>query len=206
MTGGDSAPCARMLVVLSWSLAQIPCRRGTACLRDVGGSPRCGMQAASSANLPYEHHVSFGFGAESGDVEEFPVWPLTDVDTFCTVYKGILEQYREENPNRVGARTQPCFTPLLTGKALEVVPSKKTVLCMSWRKEVMIARSFGGQPMFWMILKSPLLLTKSNVLVRCTKARNNGCCCSRHFSCSWRREKIMSIVDLPALKPHCDSG
>lgn len=24
-----------------------------------------------------------------------------------------------------------------------------------------------------------------------------------HFSCSWRKEKIMFIVDLPAVKPHC---
>ena len=26
-----------------------------------------------------------------------------------------------------------------------------------------------------------------------------------HFSWSWRREKIMSAVDLPARNPHCDS-
>ena len=29
----------------------------------------------------------------------------------------------------------------------------------------MIARSFGGQPIFWRILRSPLLLTKSKALV-----------------------------------------
>ena len=36
-------------------------------------------------------------------------------------------------PKSVGARTQPCFTPLLTGKASQVAPLKHTVMCMlSW--------------------------------------------------------------------------
>ena len=55
---------------------------------------------------------------------------------------------KKKIPNRVGAKTQPCFTPLLTGKGSEVAPSKQTVLCMPWWKEVMTARSFGGQPIF----------------------------------------------------------
>ena len=37
-------------------------------------------------------------------------------------------------------------------------------------------------------------------------AMYRGCCCSRHFSCSWQSEKIMSTVDCSALRPHCDSG
>ena len=69
--------------------------------------------------------LDFGFGAESGDIEEFVV------DTFCTVYKGTLEQHREENPEQ-GLEQGHCFTPLLTGKALEVALSKQTALCMSW--------------------------------------------------------------------------
>ena len=53
-----------------------------------------------------QHHlqtaapVSFGFGAESGVVEEMAVWPHPDVDTFCRVYKGILDKHREENPEQ----------------------------------------------------------------------------------------------------------
>ena len=120
--------------------------------------------------------------------------------------KAYWRSIEKKIPKRVGARTQPCFTPLLTGKGSEVAPSKQTVLCMSWWKEVMTTRRLGGHPIFWRIWKSPLLLTKSKALVRSTNAMNNGCCCSRHFSCSWQREKIMSTVDLPALKPHCDSG
>ncbi|XP_071499232.1 EGF-like repeat and discoidin I-like domain-containing protein 3 [Diadema antillarum] len=55
-------------------------------------------------------------------------------------------------------------------------------------------------------LKSPLRLTRSKAFVRSVKAMYSGFCCSRHLSCSWRSEKIMSSVDRPALKPHCDSG
>ena len=46
----------------------------------------------------------------------------------------------------------------------------------------------------------------SKALLRSTKAIYRGFLCSRHFSCSCLREKIMSIVDLPALNPHWASG
>ena len=42
--------------------------------------------------------------------------------------------------------------------------------------------------------------------VRSIKARYRGFLCSLHFSCSFRTENIISMVDLWALKPHCDSG
>ena len=47
--GGYSAPCTRMLVFLKL------------------------IVSPNSLQAWYEHHVSFGFGAESGDVEEFAV-------------------------------------------------------------------------------------------------------------------------------------
>ena len=46
----------------------------------------------------------------------------------------------------------------------------------------------------------------SKALLRSTKAIYRRFLCSRHFSCSCLREKIMSIVDLPALNPHWASG
>ena len=107
---------------------------------------------------------------------------------------------------RVGAGKQPCFTPLLTGKASEVTPLKQTVLCISSWKEVTMLCSLGGQPIFCRRLKSPLLLTRSKAFVRSMKAMYSVCCCSLHFSRSWCIEKIISTVDLPALKSHCDSG
>ena len=50
-------------------------------------------------------------------------------------------------PKSVGARTQPCFTPLLTGKASQVAPLKHTVMCMlSWNDVTTASRCFffGG--------------------------------------------------------------
>ena len=48
--------------------------------------------------------------------------------------------------------------------------------------------------------------TVSKVLVRSIKAKKRLWCCSRHFSCSRRATKIMSVVPHPRRKPDCDSG
>ena len=67
-------------------------------------------------------------------------------------------------------------------------------------------RGVGGHPTFFRILNTLSLLTKSKALVRSMKAMYSGLGCSLHFSCSCLRERTMSIVDLTALKPHCDLG
>ena len=46
-------------------------------------------------------------------------------------------------------------------KATEVEPSKITVPFMSSRKDLMMLRSLGGQPIFGRFLKIPSLLTRS---------------------------------------------
>ncbi len=71
--------------------------------------------------------------------------------------------------NSVGARTQPCLTPLATGKASEGSPSSRTRTIMpswNWRP---IAENILGQPNFHMIFHSTSWLTVSNALVRSTK-------------------------------------
>ena len=77
-------------------------------------------------------------------------------------------------PNNVGASTQPCLTPLLTGKGSEVPPLKHTVLWMPSWKDVVMPSSLGGHPIFRRSLKRPSLLTKSNAFVRSMKARYKG--------------------------------
>ena len=47
-------------------------------------------------------------------------------------------------PKSVGARTHPCFTPLLIGKGSDEDPSYYTVPFMSSWKDVIILRSLGG--------------------------------------------------------------
>ena len=66
-----------------------------------------------------------------------------------------------------------------------------------WKEDIPFS-SFGGQPIF--------LLTMSNAFVKSIKAIHSGLLCSRDLSCNCRTENIMSIVDLPVLKTHCDSG
>ena len=107
---------------------------------------------------------------------------------------------------RWGARTQPCFFPLRMLKAADVESSKTTVPFMSSWEGLMMLRSLGGHPILGRILKRPSLLTRSKAFVKSMKAMKSGCLCSLHFSWSCLSEKIMSIVDLLARKPHCDSG
>ena len=72
--------------------------------------------------------------------------------------------------NKVDASTQPCLTPLPTGKASEVPPLKHIVLCMPSWNDVVIASSLGGYPIFRRSLKRPSQLTRSNAFVRSMKA------------------------------------
>ena len=70
--------------------------------------------------------------------------------------------------NRVGARMQPCFTPLAIGKGSERSLFNLTWLCWSSCSWMTILRIFGGQPRRYMISQRPFLLTVSNALVRST--------------------------------------
>ena len=109
-------------------------------------------------------------------------------------------------PNSVGARTHPCFTPLVILKGWDEVQLKLIVLWVfSWKEDIML-RSVGGHPIFFRNLSNPSLLTKSKALVKSMKGMYGGLCCSLHFSYSCFRETTMSIVGLLALKPHCDLG
>lgn len=106
---------------------------------------------------------------------------------------------KKKMPKRVGASTQPCFTPFLIGKGPEAEPSYWTVPCMSSWKDVIILRSLDGDPILCRRVNRPFLLIRSKALVGSIKAIYSGFLYSRHFSCSCLSEKIMSIVDFPAL-------
>ena len=109
-------------------------------------------------------------------------------------------------PKSIGARTQPCLTPLRILNGSEKLPLNCTVPFVSvWKYSIMLC-SLGGQPIFGGTLNRPSLLTRSNALVRSMKAMYKGIWCSLHLSCNCRREKIISIVERLAQEPHCDSG
>ena len=82
--------------------------------------------------------------------------------------------------NRVGVKTQPCFTPLAIRKGLERSLFNLTWPCWSscsWR-------NFGDSRGAPMISQRSFLLTVSNALVRSTNVTYSPLFCSRHFSWS----------------------
>ena len=107
---------------------------------------------------------------------------------------------------RVGARTHPCFTPLVTGNESEVSPLSRTVALMPSCNCRTSAVNFLFQPNFSIICHRPSLQTVSNALVKSMNVIKKSSYSSWHFSCSWRAEKIMSTVPRPPRKPHCLSG
>ena len=55
--------------------------------------------------------------------------------------KACLRRTARKIPDRVGARTQPCFTPLRMSKGSDVEPSKTTVPFMFLSRDLMMLRS-----------------------------------------------------------------
>ena len=86
------------------------------------------------------------------------------------VPKAHLSSREKKMPKRVGARTQPCFTPFLMSSGSDILPSYWMVALISSWKDLIMLCSLGGKPIFRRMLKSPSLLTRSTALVRSMKA------------------------------------
>ena len=65
---------------------------------------------------------------------------------------------------------------------------------------------FSGYPHFLSSCHSPVLPTVSNALLKSTNTIYSGQSCSMQFSCSCRRQNIISTALRLPLKPHCVSG
>ena len=120
--------------------------------------------------------------------------------------KAYFSRTAREIPNKIGAATQPCFTPLRMSKGSDVEPSKTTMHFMSSREDLMMLKNLGGRAILGRILNRPSLRTRWKAFARAMKATKGGSCCSLHFSCSCERENTISMVDLLARKQHCHSG
>ena len=106
----------------------------------------------------------------------------------------------------VGASTQPCLTPFVTLNDSETSPPTLTVAIIPVCSASIIVVNFSGQPYFFSSCHSPVLPTVSNALLKSTNTMYSGRSCSMHFSCSCRRQNIISTVLRLPLKPHCVSG
>ena len=133
-------------------------------------------------------------------------------DFVCSLTPKVDEQkarfnsIEKKTPKRVGARTHPCFTPLMVVNDSETLPLYWTVAFLLVWKDFTMLKRLGGQPIFNNIVNIPSLLTRSKVLVRSMKAIYKDMFCCLHFSCSCRTQKIISGVERWDLNLHCDSG
>ena len=106
----------------------------------------------------------------------------------------------------VGASTQPCLIPFVTLNDSETSPPTLTFAIIPVCSASIIVVNFSGQPYFLSSCHSPVLPTVSNALLKSTNTMYSGWPCSMHFSCSCRRQNIISTVLRLPLKPHCVSG
>ena len=89
---------------------------------------------------------------------------------YMTHPKACYSSREKKTPKREGARTQPCFTPLLMSHGSDIPPSYWMVTFISSWKDLIMLCNLGGQPIFRRTLNSPSLMTRSNALVRSMKA------------------------------------
>ena len=212
MTGGDSVSCPRTFILLQTD-GQSEVLTGLWEAVHQWLEFYCWMwvtTAASSANsmslLITLRTFVLALSLRPARLKSLPSDRVRRYIPYVVVSKACFSTRPKKISKSVGARTQPCLTPLRISNGSEELPLNCTVPFVSnWTDSIMLC-SLGGQPIFWRTLKRPSLLTRSNALVRTAKATYKGICCSLHFSCSCRREKTMSIVDRSARKPHCDSG
>ena len=106
----------------------------------------------------------------------------------------------------VGASTQSCLTPFITLNDSETSPPTLTLPIVPVCRASVIAVNLSGHPYFLSSCHSPVLPTVSNALLESTNTMYSGRSCSMHFSCSCRRQNIISAVLRLPLKLHCISG
>ena len=108
--------------------------------------------------------------------------------------------------NSVGASTHPCLTPFVTLNDSDTSPPTLTFAIIPVCSASIIVVNFSGHPYFLSSCHSPVLPTVSIALLKSTNTMYSGRSYSMHFSCSCRRQNIISTVLRLPLKPHSVSG
>ena len=103
---------------------------------------------------------------------------------------------------RTGASTHPCLTLLKMLKGSDALPSESTCPVMSsWNWRIRFT-SLIGHLSLDRITQRASLLTLSKAFVRSMKTATRSKFSSMNFSCTWRTEKIMSVVLRFGRNPH----
>ena len=106
----------------------------------------------------------------------------------------------------VRASIQHCLSPFETLSHSETShPTLPFAIIPVYRASIIVV-NFSGHPYFLSGCRSPVLPTVSNALLMSTNAIYSGRSCSLYFSCSCRRQTIISMVLRLPLKSHCVSG
>ncbi|KAK2165255.1 hypothetical protein NP493_1376g01049 [Ridgeia piscesae] len=85
----------------------------------------------------------------------------------------------------------------------ETSPPTLTFAIIPVCRASIIIVNFSGHPYFVSSCHNPVLPTVSNALLKSTNTMYSGRSCSMHFSCSYQRQNIISMVLRFPLKPHC---
>ena len=91
-----------------------------------------------------EYSVHLCLRSETSEIEKTAIAPLVWRKMASSDSWKASHGTKEKIPKSVGARTQPCFTPLLIGNGSEDDPSYRTVADMHVWKDTIIFRSLGG--------------------------------------------------------------
>ena len=84
---------------------------------------------------------------------------VTSLNATCSIREKNIEK-------RVGARTQPCFVPVVTSNAGELsLPSQTVAFMFSWKELISLTKGFG-HPIFSRMHHRPFLSIVSKALVR----------------------------------------
>ena len=105
----------------------------------------------------------------------------------------------------VGASPPPYLTPIVTLNDSETSPPSLTFAIIPVCRASVIVVNFSVHPYFLCSCHNPVLPTVPNALLNSTNTMYRRRSCSMQFSCSCRRQNIISTVLLLPLKPHCVS-
>ena len=94
---------------------------------------------------------------------------------------------------RVGAITQPCFTPIVTLKGAEISPHTRIFAVIpSWNCQI-IARKFWGHPNFWRTFQSKSRLMVFNALRRSMNENDISFWCSFTFTEVVKQQRVYQL-------------
>ena len=165
----------------------------------------CAMTAQSSANSA-SRTIFFTVFVLAVSRRRSNREPSSRYRKYTPCSRSLMAWFSMQGKNRLkrtGVSAHPCLTPLEMMKGSDASTSESTSPVMSsWNWRINLVR----HPSLDRITQRASLLTVSKAFVGSMKTPTRSIFCSMHFSCTWRTEKIMSVVLRFGRNPHWASG